>query len=116
VRAIVIPADDAQPIREVEIEPRGDDSCLAAVRALVGGDVEGLPCPVRTDVAVFIHGEGKFTPTCLPNKRATTFMAPVLRARDWIAGDLVLTGVAPRTGETVPLPDDFAHGLFGDAS
>jgi hypothetical protein len=107
MRALVIPADSTRPIHEVEVECRGQDSGLAGLQALVGGYVEALPFPGgRTDVVVYINEQGKFTPSCEPNARATAFMAGYLFADDYIAGDLVLIGLDLRDGETVDLPAD----------
>lgn len=106
MRAVLIPADGSLPVREVTLDNAGD-SCLDALQALVGGDIETLPVDGRDDVSPYFHGEGKYADGGLPrNDRATRLLRATMFAGDWIAGDLVLTGFDASTGETVPLADD----------
>jgi hypothetical protein len=112
MRALVIPADESQPIREVQLEKRGD-SCLASLQKLVGGNIEAIAWPEafepkgKIQIAPYVNEEGKYTPGCEPNMRATILMRPVLQRGDWIAGDLVLAGIDYSTGETAALPEGF---------
>jgi hypothetical protein len=77
---------------------------LADLQRLVGGDIESLPYPGRDDVCPFFDEEGKLKALPL-NRRASMLLAESLGS-DWIAGDCVLTGFDPVTGENRPLPDD----------
>lgn len=104
MRALLIPAELSEPIRDVQID--GGDGCLDALQALVGGWIETIPHPTRDDVAPYFHEEGKLLD--LPaNWRATELLRESIRPGDYIAGDCVLAGFDPDTGETVELPADF---------
>lgn len=103
MRGILIPADDALDVRSVELDSI-DGSTLASLQRLVGGLIEALPYPDdRAGLTAYVNEEGKILN--LPwNARATILMRPVLFTRDYIAGDLVITGFDPREGETIDLP------------
>ena len=109
VRALVIPAALVEPIREVELERRGD-SCLDALQALVGGMIETLPHPTRDDVAPYLNEEGKLL-ELPPNWRATELLRESIQRGDYIAGDCVFTGFDAQRGETIDLPADFEPDL-----
>lgn len=113
MECIVIPAD---PTREVDFDvhaPAGPK--LDWLQSLVGGMIESIPLkpallggigPSFTRdaerTALYIHEEGKFLPDCEPNMRATDFMVPGVGIffGDYVAGDLVITGFNPDTGDT----------------
>jgi hypothetical protein len=107
VRAILIPADSAEPISEVALvfEPGGDT--LDSLQRLVGGLIAAVRYPGRDDVTTYVNDEGKFDEKAHPpNRRATRLLEPVLWETDWIAGALVVAGFDPNTGETIDLPAD----------
>lgn len=99
--ALLIPADDASPVREVEV------GGLADLQALVGGFIESVPYAGRVDVVPYFNEEGKLLG--LPvNARATRLLDLSLFAFDHVVGEVVLTGFNPETGDMVALPDDVA--------
>lgn len=105
VSALLIPANEKQPARRIEIT--GLDDLQAAVR----GDIEAVSYHGDPDVCAYINEEGKYTDGCALNPRATRLLGPGLRAGDWIAGDAVIVGFDCATGEDRDLPDGFESGL-----
>jgi hypothetical protein len=106
MRALLIPADDTQAIREVQIAGNECGGVLDALQAFVGGSIETIPHPTRADVAPYFNEEGKLIG--LPaNQRATRLLRESMFDGDHIAGDCVLAGFDPASGETVELPGDF---------
>jgi hypothetical protein len=101
LRGAVIPADPDRPIHGISIPTQ---AVLAMLQERVGGCIQPVAVPGRDDISAYLNEDGKHTG--LPrNERATQLLAPELRADDWIAGDLVLAGFEPATGETTSLPD-----------
>lgn len=85
-------------------------STLSQLQELVGGWIEPVTIPSFIPDAErgtgYVNEEGKIRG--LPvNWRATDFMVPGvgLMPRDYIAGDFVLLGLDPRTGENADVPD-----------
>jgi hypothetical protein len=107
VRAILIPADSAEPISEVQLVVKPGSDTLDSLQRLVGGLIAVVRYPDRDDVTTYVNDEGKFDPEAHPsNRRATRLLESVLWAEDWIAGALVIAGFDPSTGETIDLPAD----------
>lgn len=110
--ALIIPADQTEPIYEVAL-----DGGLDQLQTLVGGFIESLPLPEFIDpdgtVTAYVNEEGKFDPACEPNMRATDFMVPGigLFAGDYIAGTFVLAGFDPETGDDAGQVPDKAFRL-----
>lgn len=109
-KAIAIPASG--PIERFEL-PEGDGA-LDELQRRVGGHIEAVPIPsFITDAeraTGYVHDEGKYTPDCDVNWRATDFYVPGvgLQPRDYIAGTLVLCGFDPETGENADVPESVA--------
>ena len=86
ITALLVPADQALPVRTIEIAPT-----LDTLQSLVGGYLEAV---TRDRVAAYLNEEGKYlgVPT---NPRATAYMlqARMIFPFDVIAGDLVLIGI-----------------------
>jgi hypothetical protein len=101
MRAILIPADDTRrPIQEIQ-----HSDSLEEMQEIVGGNIEYVPFMGRPDVFPIINDEGKFLD--LPvNYAATAFLAESLQPGDYIAGDCLVMGANPETGETTDLPTD----------
>lgn len=97
MRALLIPVD-GEP-REVE------QTGLDDLQKLVGGDIQMLDHPERSDLRVVIDEEGKLKERPL-NESATRLMRPILRRDDYIVGDAVLIGFDPASGGDLPLPED----------
>jgi len=96
VKAILIPLS-GDPI---EVEQNGFDD----LQRLVGGLIELVGLPNRTDAVAYINEEGKFR---FPrNQAATALLAGSLFDGDWIAGPCVLAGADPASGEDKPVPAD----------
>jgi Domain of unknown function (DUF3846) len=106
MKALVIPADEALGVREVQIPGQDSDGTLESLQVLVGGFIETIPHPTRSDVAPYFNEEGKLLG--LPaNRRATRLLQESIRPDDYIAGDCVFAGFDPASGRTVELPADF---------
>lgn len=95
--AAIIPADEDQPIR---IEHTTAD--LAALQDICAGIIEAVG---NFDVTMYLHEEGKLIGLA-PNPRATAFAIEhgMIHWRDHIAGNAVLLGFNPETGEHNDLP------------
>ncbi len=104
-KALVIPANREEPIREVTLE--GDH--LRELQALVSGFIEALPIHSSIDPTGrstgYVNDSGKLEQ--LPhNSRGTDMMLPSLFFGDHISGDLVLVGFDPNRGIHLPkLPE-----------
>ena len=109
IKSIVIPADDAQPLRQHELAVTD----LDAYQELVGGNIEaiGLDDPAAS---MYFHGDGKHLD--LPvNGRATLLLwahVSELRFRDYIVGDAFLTGPLDRDGNDTDVSDEFTKLFF----
>lgn len=100
MRAILIPAEPDEPIQEIQ-----HSDSLEEMQGIVGGNIEYVPFRGRPDVFPIINDEGKFMD--LPvNLVATWFLAASLQPGDYIAGDCLLMGADPETGETTDLAPD----------
>lgn len=104
--ALVIPADQAEPMYEVALT-----GGLDQLQTLVGGYIEALPLPEFTDPhgqsTAYVNEEGKLLNDPI-NTRATDLMVPGigLFAGDYIAGTFVIAGFDPETGDHTPrIPD-----------
>lgn len=97
-RALLIPADRAEPMREVVVQELED------LNTLVGGSIEYVPFPGRPNVAPYIHEEGKFVSNVVVNDRAT-LMFDNLMPGDFIAGAMVILAVDDE-GDNADCPDD----------
>lgn len=103
--ALVIPVEG--PLFEAELV---GESHLGTLQALVGGSIEAVPLPDfivgGAKATAYVNEEGKYTPGCRPNMRATDFLVPGvgLFMGDFISGPLVLCGFDPDTGEHAELP------------
>jgi hypothetical protein len=111
MRAIIIPANVGEPVREATIDGYEDLS------AAVGGFLQALGYPGRADAVAYINEEGKLEG--LPyNLRATVLlMTPAMgyMSGDYIAGDAVLIGANPM-GEDLDLPADITVDFYGTRS
>jgi hypothetical protein len=109
--AVVIPADEDEPVRRVVLNDDGDSS-LRQLQEIVGGNIEAVPYHASSEVTTYVHEEGKYVfveedGTAKVNARATRLMAPGLFAGDWIAGPLVVCGFDAETGENRDCPEGF---------
>jgi hypothetical protein len=100
MRAILIPADHTRPIREIQ-----HSDSLEEMQGIVGGNIEFVPFRGREDVFPIINDDGKFSNLPM-NYAATAFLYSSLQFGDYIAGDCLVMGVDPETGETADLPPD----------
>lgn len=105
ISALLIPADDALPIRRIIVGKDG----LADLQAAVGGSIEAVPYYAHEGITTYINESGKFE--CEPNRRATQLLGPGLFAGDYIAGNLVVCGFDPDTGENLDHPEWFETWL-----
>ena len=105
INALLIPADETQPVRRITIADDG----LADLQAAVGGQIEAVPYHADPAITIYINEEGKFG--CDPNPRATQLLGPGLFAGDYIAGDVVVCGFAADTGVNLDCPEEFEATL-----
>ena len=105
IRALLIPADPTQPLTITQT------TGLADLQRLVDGNVE--VAPLSTDrLTLWINEDGKARR--LPrNDRADAYWKasiPATLPGDYIAGDAVITGLDPDSGDDVDVPqaEDFA--------
>jgi hypothetical protein len=110
VSALLIPADEKQPPRRIEITGLDD------LQAAVGGNIEVVSYHGDPDICAYVNDEGKYTDGCARNPRATRLLGPGLRAGDWIAGDAVIVGFDRAAGEDHDLLDGFENGLAATTS
>lgn len=85
MRALLIPADQSLPVTPVEW------STLQDLQALVGGYIETVGYPGRTDVLPFFNEDGKRL-RLPPNHRATALLRGTLSPDDSVVGDMVIVG------------------------
>lgn len=87
-----------------------DEESLRVLQKAVGGYIEAVGVPGFIPDAeygtVYVNEEGKLH-GLEPNMRATDFMVPGvgLWAGDYIAGNMVLLGFDPYTGENADVPE-----------
>lgn len=87
------------------------DGTLKQLQDTVGGYIEAVPLPSfipgAEKATAYLHGEGKFNPSCEPNMRATDFMVPGigLLPGDYIAGTMLVCGFDITTGEHADVPE-----------
>ena len=110
MKAILIPTD--QRPRTIEIEDGYE-----ALQSQVGGMIQALPVPERSDATVYINENGKFecvdeNGRIIVNPVATMYMKPVLFPSDFIAGPMLLCGFDPSTGENLDVPNELCQ-TFG---
>ncbi|ROP38970.1 DUF3846 domain-containing protein [Saccharothrix texasensis] len=108
--AIVIPADERQPIRQQQIEPHD----LNAYRQIVGGNLEVVTLD-RPPVSLYLNEEGKLEG--LPvNPRATALAwvhnSALRAATDVIVGPAFIVGPVDRHGDDLTAPLDLVDLLF----
>jgi hypothetical protein len=99
VRALLIPSDEALPVREVTI------SDLESIQALVEGDIQAINLGEEPRATVYLNEEGKMFEHCKPNPRAQRLLGKDLLDGDYIVGPVVIAGFDPETGENEPLND-----------
>jgi hypothetical protein len=122
---VVIPVDPAEPIARHTINREGQTEGLRQLQSLVKtspdgrGYLEALPFPNTGKLTCLINEEGKYE--CLyedgrveVNARATLLMAPVLWARDFIAGPMIVSGFNARNGESLSVDTDLLAKLAGE--
>lgn len=97
--AIVIPADDSAPVKTQEMNGLND------YQSVVGGWIESVATP-SGDFSMYVNEEGKMMGLPL-NRRATEMVASMLFQGDFIAGDAVIVGFDPATGEDTDIPECF---------
>lgn len=109
IRAIVIPADDEQPITELDLMAVKANT-LDALQDLVGGDIQIIPYDHPKITPVFNeNGKNEGLP---PNTRATVLLRGMLFPDDYIAGDMALTGTSS-DGDTIDLPPHMTEQVVG---
>jgi hypothetical protein len=108
VSALLIPADEKQPARRIDVTGLGD------LQAAVRGYIEVVSYHGDPDICAYVNEEGKYTDGCALNPRATRLLGPGLRAGDWIVGNAVIVGFDRAAGEDRDLPDGFESRLAED--
>lgn len=107
MRALVIPADKAEPVHELDVP---EEDALSVLQKQVGGMIQAVPLPNFIGdghkATAYINEEGKFDADCPPNMRATDFFVPGvgLFAGDYIAGNCVIVGFNPADGKHRDVP------------
>jgi hypothetical protein len=105
ISALLIPADEGLRIRRIIVAEDG----LADLQAAVEGSIEAIPYYAHDGITAYINESGKFE--CEANRRATQLLGPGLFAGDYIAGNLVVCGFDPSTGENLDCPEWFEARL-----
>jgi len=105
INALLIPAEEALPIRRVTIA----DDRLEDLQAAVGGLVEPVPYHADAMVTAYVNELGKVE--CEANPRATQLLGPGLYAGDYIAGDVLICGFDSNTGANADCPVGFEARL-----
>jgi hypothetical protein len=105
ITALLIPADDTQPVRRITVADNG----LEDLQAAVGGRIEALPYYADDTITTYVNEEGKFG--CEPNTRATQLLGPGLLAGDYVASDLVVCGFDPDARVNLNCPEGFETRL-----
>jgi hypothetical protein len=94
--AMIISADPTEDIYYKDLDG------LDEYQFVVGGSIETIP--YRDNVTPYFNEEGKIFG--LPeNVRATALLRNFLMAGDYIAGNCILVGFDPETGEDIDLPE-----------
>lgn len=105
--ALVIPADPSIPVHVETV------AGLPDYQRLTGGYIEAVPLD-REDLTLFVNEEGKVV-NLERNERADTLWRQLLTSGripgDYIAGDAVLVGFDPETGEQIDVPQEFMTHL-----
>lgn len=103
INSVIIPANDDEPLRRQQI----DATDLDAYRDVVNGNLEVLGLD-RPTTSMYLNGDGKNLG--LPvNGRATMLLwahLKELRFRDFIVGDVFLTGPVNRNGWDTDVPEE----------
>lgn len=111
MKALVIPQDKTEPVREVDVPTGEGADTLSTLQGLVGGLIQALPFPdgltgdALDDATAYVNEEGKYDPECTMNTRATDVMLPILGLRDVVMGNLVVCGFDAAEGENRDVPD-----------
>ena len=109
INAIVIPANDEEPLRQDQI----DTGRLADYQERVGGPIQVINLD-DPPASLYLNEEGKLVE--LPvNRRATLLLwghHRGLRYEDIIVGDAFLVGVPDRRGRDTNVPDEFIKMLL----
>ncbi|MFI2837591.1 DUF3846 domain-containing protein [Mycolicibacterium sp. PDY-3] len=104
IKTLVIPADEDQDMYVLELE-QGDTNKMREVIGGWFGASEGQQIPV----AFWYHDEGKIIN--LPQNDRATLMWWASDKRFWnfdyLAGDVLVTGMADGEGNTLTCPDEF---------
>jgi Domain of unknown function (DUF3846) len=106
-RAIFIPADSDAPVRMVE------SSGLRDLQRLVDGNIDYAPTD-HDDLTLWINDEGKMLQLAR-NERADAWWKANIHATfagDYIAGDAVLVGFDPESGEDADVPERIIEALL----
>jgi len=103
VKGLALIVDPAGPYRVEEFDGDGD-----ALRAVVGGWLEAAPSD--ESVTVWVNEEGKALGLPINRLAMDVWLRwdlhrCMLLGRDWLAGNVVVTGGVDRNGETLDLPD-----------
>lgn len=94
--AMIIPADSNEEIYYKNLDG------LEAYQEVVGGWIETVP--FKENVAPYFNEEGKVMG--LPeNVRATALLRNSIMPGDYIAGNCIIVGFDPETGEDIDIPE-----------
>lgn len=104
MKMLVIPADGKPCVKVAKTDDI--DSLLRSLQTEVEGYIEAV-ATTRSDVSLYCNEEGKYDP--LPrnaNTKAMDAVGLLLSPDDYIAGNLVVTGFDPKTGENLDIQDE----------
>lgn len=106
IKILVIPADDAKPIR-IETLPEGEGSSLKHMQTTVDGYIEDLPTPPGYKLNLFANELGKLQ-DFPPNRRATLYYGRIWDSPeiDILVGNVILAGETDEKGDLTDLPDN----------
>lgn len=107
-KGIVIPADEAEPLRIEEFASLDD------YQRVVGGWIEAVN-PTDLMATFFVNEEGKLLHSTPCNRRATVLWwgtTPSVRHADYFCGDVVVVGLPDVHGETTDVPAEVIAMLF----
>lgn len=111
IKAIVIPADVEQPLRQEQLSPAD----AAAYREIVGGPLEIVTFD-RPRACLYVNEEGKLETAAVVNARATLLSwahNSALRNRnDVVVGDVLLVGPPDGQGVDLGIPETYVELLF----
>jgi len=104
IKALVIPADDERDMYVVDLEQESSYQ----MREIIGGwfaASEGREVPIT----LWYHDEGKILDLPMNNRATCVWWSADRRFLrfDYMAGDVIITGLADDDGETQGCPDDF---------